>query len=132
TFYEQDLQTLRDQLAPYLLQQNAPVVKTESSPVSSTAPTPSNSDALLALNNENAKLKTENARLRNRPIRTIVVRPTPLACPSIAQVLFPSQINAVDCDALTGAQRSVDIANEQVREFLKTKGDQSMNNLNAV
>jgi hypothetical protein len=86
----------------------------------------------LALNNENAKLKTENARLRNRPIRTIVVRPTPLACPSIAQVLFPSQINAVDCDALTGAQRSVDIANEQVREFLKTKGDQSMNNLNAV
>lgn len=113
----------------------APIVRSESSP--EATPTPAYLAELATLKDDNAKLKAENARLKNRPPRTIMVRSTPVpstpvACPSIAPVLFPKLINATDCDALTGAQHSVDIANEQAREFIKTKGNESMNNLDAV
>jgi cell division protein FtsB len=91
---------------------------------------------LLALKAQNKQLETENTQLKtqirhlkraNQPSRTVAPS-TPSACSSIAPVLFPSRINADDCDALTGAQRAVDIADEQRREFLKTlpsvKGEQ--------
>jgi hypothetical protein len=118
TFYEQDLQTLRDQLAPYL----EPKIPVEvASPASS--PTPNVLETQVrnveeSANAEIAKLKAENARLKNRPTRTIIERPAPSACPS--QPIFPQFIKLEDCNALTGAQRLLDNADEQRREAIRT------------
>ena len=108
TFYEQDLQTLRDQLAPYLLQQNAPLVKAVASPVSSTSPTPSDSSVLLS---ENAKLRAENTRLKRIKVPHAVAG-SPLACPSTVSSVATSRVSADDCDDLTKAQQLWDSAEQ--------------------
>ena len=109
TFYEQDLQTLRDQLAPYLLEQKAPVVKAAAG---SPSPTPTNSDALLALNDENATLRAENDRLKRIKAPHVATALRPSACPSTTLSLGPSKLSADDCDDLTRAQQLWDNAEE--------------------
>jgi hypothetical protein len=88
------------------------------------APTPAYLAELASLKDENAKLKTENSRLAKLKAPRVVraASPIPSACPSIAQTVCPSRLDPADCDNLTGAQRSVDIAEQQRDEYLARVG----------
>jgi len=121
TLYAQDLQTMRDYVALVESRpKRAAIGLPNPSSTSVQTPAPINAAELDALKNDNAKLKAENARLkRARPQpRTIGSVPGPSACPSAP--IFPNLIKIADCDALLGGQKSVDIADEQRRDFVKT------------
>ena len=75
---------------------------------STATPTPACFAEVLALRDENTKLKNENARLKkNRPPRAKAELPS--ACPSTTPILASSKFSAKDCDAaLTNAQQLAD------------------------
>jgi hypothetical protein len=77
-------------------------------------PTPAYLAEVASLKDENARLKTENSRLKKIKAPRVVAAalPIPSACPSARQVLFPSMISVSDCDALIGAQKLVDSADQ--------------------
>jgi hypothetical protein len=87
----------------------SPVAAT-SSALATAAPTERN-ESLAVFENENVKLRAENARLRKaRTPHVAAALPMPSPCASIAPILTLSKIGADDCDALTGAQRLLDSA----------------------
>jgi hypothetical protein len=92
-----------------------PIVRSQDSPVA--VPPPAYLAELAKLKDENAKLKTDNAKLRNRPIRTIIERPTPLACPSASAFPPPhcaDKLDKGDCGDLLRAQALYDSTSDDV------------------
>jgi hypothetical protein len=109
----------------YAETQKKPVTKVVVQREPCVAATTPNSIEVTALREQNTQLRTENAHLRKAkaPHLATVIQPLPSAipsaCPSVTQVLFPSRMNAEDCDALTGAQRLVDSADRQRMELIR-------------
>lgn len=91
----------------------APMAIVRSQLSQAATPTPINSAEVEALKEDNAKLKTENARLRKAKIpRALAALPMPYPSAAITPILIPSKISADDCDALIGAQKLVDSADK--------------------